>query len=276
MIVMVILVIEANALCISKMVEVKWIKIATQIFDNRKIRQIEAMPEGDSIIVIWFKLLCLAGTVNDRGGIYITQEVPYTDQMLSVQFNRPIATVQLALHVLEQFGMISVIDDILRISNWEKYQNVDGMDKIREQTRKRVQQHRERQRLECNVTSNATVTECNAIDKEEDKNKNKNKDKDKDIRHKYGSYKNVFLSDEEMEKLQKEFPLDYNDRIERLSEYIASTGKSYKSHLATIRSWSRREKEKPSKPGHPKGRDYSRAAMSDLERRLLEAEMKNG
>ena len=67
----------------------------------------------------------------------------------------------------------------------------------------------------------------------------------KPTRHKYGMYKNVLLSDEDMDKLQTEFPHDYSDRIERLSEYIASTGKSYKSHLATIRSWARKETQKP-------------------------------
>lgn len=63
----------------------------------------------------------------------------------------------------------------------------------------------------------------------------------KPTRHKYGSYKNVLLSDEEMEKLMTEFPHDGIERIERLSEYIASTGKKYKSHLATIRSWARKD-----------------------------------
>lgn len=61
------------------------------------------------------------------------------------------------------------------------------------------------------------------------------------IRHKYGSYKNVLFTDEEYAKLQAEYPTDYSERIERLSEYIASTGKSYKSHLATIRSWARKD-----------------------------------
>ena len=60
-------------------------------------------------------------------------------------------------------------------------------------------------------------------------------------RHKYGSYNNVLFTDEEYAKLQAEFPGDYSERIERLSEYIASTGKSYKSHLATIRSWARKD-----------------------------------
>ena len=68
--------------------------------------------------------------------------------------------------------------------------------------------------------------------------------KSKPIRHKYGRYLNVLLSDEDMEKLMNEFPMDWQERIERLSEYVASTGKSYKNHLATIRSWSRKDKAK--------------------------------
>lgn len=64
----------------------------------------------------------------------------------------------------------------------------------------------------------------------------------KEVRHKHGIYGNVLLSEEELGRLQSEFPNDYEDRIERLSEYMASTGKSYKNHLATIRNWARREK----------------------------------
>lgn len=64
----------------------------------------------------------------------------------------------------------------------------------------------------------------------------------KSVRHKYGLYKNVLLTDEDMDKLQSEFPHDYSDRIERLSEYMASTGKSYKNHLATIRNWAKKDK----------------------------------
>lgn len=64
----------------------------------------------------------------------------------------------------------------------------------------------------------------------------------KDVRHKYGQYRNVLFTDEEFGKLQSEFPNDYEERIERLSEYMESTGKSYKNHLATIRNWARRDK----------------------------------
>ena len=90
------------------MADVKWIKIATDIFDNRKIEQIEALPEGDSIIVIWFKLLCLAADVNDSGQVYLTKDVPYTDVMLAVAFDRPLITVQMALSTFEQFQWLYV------------------------------------------------------------------------------------------------------------------------------------------------------------------------
>ena len=73
-----------------------------------------------------------------------------------------------------------------------------------------------------------------------DKDINK-KNSSKPVRHKYGEYKNVLLSDEDMEKLKAEFPSDYLERIERLSGYIASTGKSYKNHLATIRNWAKKD-----------------------------------
>lgn len=147
------------------MADVKWIKLATELFDNRKIRQIESLPDGDAIIVIWMKLLCLAGNINDNGLVYFTKEIPYTDQMLATQFNRPMTTVQLAIKTFEQFGMVEVIDNVIHVSNWEKYQNVEGMERIREQTRKRVAKHREKKKLECN----ATVTQCNATEEDIDK-----------------------------------------------------------------------------------------------------------
>jgi len=160
------------------MADIKWIKITTDIFDNRKIRQIESMPDGDTIIVIWLKLLILAGDVNDSGLVYFTRDIPYTDQLLSTQFNRPLNTIQLALRTFQQFGMIDVVDDVICVSNWEKYQNIEAMDKIREQTRKRVAKHRELKRLEdSNAKCNVTVTQCNATEIDIEKDIEKDIDK---------------------------------------------------------------------------------------------------
>ena len=69
----------------------------------------------------------------------------------------------------------------------------------------------------------------------------------KNNKHKYGEYKNVLLSDSDMEKLKTEFPNDYLERIERVSSYCASTGKTYKNYLATIRNWAKKETPKEEK-----------------------------
>ena len=140
-------------------------------------KQIEQLPDGDTLIVIWFKILCLAGNINDSGLVYFTPDIPYTEQMIASEFRRPLSTVQMALNVFNQYGMIELVDDIVHVSNWEKYQNVDGMEKIREQTRKRVENYRANKKLlASNVTSNVTVTQCNAtdIDKERELNKDNN------------------------------------------------------------------------------------------------------
>ena len=155
--------------------DIKWVKLDVGLFDNRKIKQIRTLPEGDSMVVIWLQLLCLAGNTNDGGLIYLTREVPYTDQMLSVAFGEPLSTIQLALHTFQTFGMLQIVDDVICLTNWEKYQAVEGMQKIREQTRKRVADYRERHKeLPCNVT----VTLRNDEVTPQNKNKNENKNKE--------------------------------------------------------------------------------------------------
>lgn len=239
------------------MADVKWIKITTDIFSDEKILLIEQLPEADTIIVIWFKLLCMAGRDNNDGIFVMNNRMPYTEEMLATLFRRPLNTVRLALSTFEAYGMIDIVDDVFTIPKWDKHQNIDGMDKIREQGRIRQQNYRERQKnlisnVTSDVTNNVTVTERNAIeeDKEKDKEKDNNNNilsdskskKTKPTKHKYGEYNNVLLADEELEKLKAEYP-DWEDRIERLSSYVASTGKSYKSHYATIRNWARKDKE---------------------------------
>lgn len=163
------------------MSEVKWIKITTDIFDDEKVLLIEALPEADAIIVIWFKLLCLAGKQNNCGVFVLNNRIAYTDKMLATIFRRKEATVRLALQTFEELGMIEIVDGVITIPNWEKHQNIDGMERIREQNRQRVAKYREKQKMlledtntcnvTCNATDNVTVTRCNAIDKDKDKDK---------------------------------------------------------------------------------------------------------
>ena len=246
------------------MAEVKWIKIVTDVFDDEKVLMIETMPEADTIIVIWFKLLCLAGKQNNSG-VFQMGQMPYTDEMFSTIFRRPLNTVRLALKTFEQFGMVEIINNTVTIPNWEKHQSLDAYELAKEKTRKRVAAHRERQKaltgcsVTRSVTDDVTVTIGNATDKirEEEIRTEENRvdiveaAPPKPTRHKYVLYENVLLTDEDYKKLVEEFPHDYTDRIERLSEYIASTGKKYKNHLATIRNWARNDVAK--KPAGRKG-----------------------
>ena len=145
------------------MSEVKWIKITTNMFEDEKIDFIESLPESDAILVIWIKLLAQAGKTNSNGFIFLTEQIPYNDEMLAHKFRRSLNVVKLALQTLKQLEMIQYNEEgFLKIANWEKHQNIEGLDKIREQTRLRVEKHREKQKeLEGNKERNVTVTQGN-------------------------------------------------------------------------------------------------------------------
>ncbi|WP_434296350.1 phage replisome organizer N-terminal domain-containing protein [Clostridium sporogenes] len=123
--------------------EVKWIKITTNMFDDEKIKLIDAMPERDTVHYIWIRLLVQAGKTNSNGYIFLNDNVPYTEEMLSTIFNRPLNSLRFALKVLREFGMIQIQENkLIKITNWSKHQNIEGMEKVRQQTKQRVAKHR--------------------------------------------------------------------------------------------------------------------------------------
>ena len=109
------------------MTNVKWIKIATDIFDDEKILLIESLPSADEIIVIWFKLLCLAGKNNNDGIFMMNDRIAYTDEMLATIFRRNVNTVKLALKTFEDFGMIETLNGVISIPNWNKHQDLQKL-----------------------------------------------------------------------------------------------------------------------------------------------------
>lgn len=237
------------------MADVKWIKITTDIFDDEKILLIESLPDAYSIIVVWFKLLCLAGKQNNSGVFIMSNKIAYTDKMLATIFRMKETTVQLALRTFEEFGMVEIVDGVITIPNWGKHQNLDQLESKKEYMRNYMQGYREKQKLltskpNCKTNSKANVSEA---DIEEDKEEDKIRKEDnisahapkstKPVKHKHGEYSNVLLTDDELDKLKNEYQ-DWAERIERLSSYVASTGKSYKSHYATIRNWARKDEQK--------------------------------
>lgn len=143
--------------------EIKWFKLMNDMFDDEKIEYIESLPDGDAIITIWVKILCLASKSNEGGNLMITSEIPYTPDLLAHKFKKTPVQIDYALTIMQKLKMIDIIDNIICVSNWVKYQSVDELSRIREQTRLRVAKYRENKKLlECNATSNATVTQkCN-------------------------------------------------------------------------------------------------------------------
>ena len=128
------------------MADINWIKLRVDMFDDEKIKIIQSMPEGDAILVIWIRIIALAGKCNAKGLVLIEDEFPYSDEMLATIFNKPLATVRLALGTFEKFRMIERTEKGIYISNFEKHQNTEGMEKIREQARIRKQREREKKR----------------------------------------------------------------------------------------------------------------------------------
>ncbi len=165
-----------------KISNIKWIKLSTNMFEDEKIRLIEQMPDADTILIIWVKLLSQAGKTNASGYIYLSETIPYTDEMLATIFNRPVSTVRFALKTFEQFGMISIDEEhFIAIENWEKHQNIEGMERVKKLNAERNKRYRERKKqkqLESKNDSDVSVTSRDGTDIELDIDIDIDKEKD--------------------------------------------------------------------------------------------------
>lgn len=168
--------------------DVKWIKICSDIFDDEKIMLIENLPSADSIIVIWFKLLCLAGKNNNSGVFILNDKIAYTDEMLATVFRRDINTVRLALKTFENYGMIEIVSGVYTIPDWGKYQNLDKIEQKSQYMRNYMQEYRKKQKdkIECKtnsklygkVNSKTNVSSAEVYNKELDNKELDNKEKE--------------------------------------------------------------------------------------------------
>lgn len=217
------------------MSEIKWIKITTNIFNDEKITLIEQLPESDTIIVIWFKLLVMAGVKNDCGLVYITKELPYNPEKLSAVMKRPVNVIRLALKTFVEFQMIEIHNDLIAITNWEKHQNVDGMERLKLQWKEASKKYREKQKTKLIEVNHKTSYDDHNTEKiREDKNrKDKEADSDKTL-----YMDNVLLSDKEHTTLISKYGIEQtNAIIEKLNYWKISNGKDYVSDYGAINSW---------------------------------------
>jgi predicted phage replisome organizer len=189
--------------------DVKWIKLMTDMFDNRKIRYLRKLPDGNSIVLIWVMLLSLAGRCNAGGMIHLTRDIPYTPKMLADELDFEENTVTLALKALENLGMISL--DPLVITNWEEYQSTEKLDQIREQNRLRKQKQRalEAASRDSHVTVTQDVTQCHATDIDIERELETEVEGDKE------NISNLSLSERKKEKRKKEDADSQSDPAEK-------------------------------------------------------------
>ena len=221
------------------MAEVKWVKLTTDMFDNRKVKYLRKRPDGNSIVLIWVMLLTMAGRCNAGGMIFLTENVPYTPKMLADELDFEENTVVLALQALENLNMIVTDNGFFAIAGWEEYQNIEGMEKIREQNRLRQKKWYDKNKaLEApNVKPNVSITQPNATEEEKEEDKEKEKEfhsfipceeaKRKVIGGTLGKGV-VMLSDEQMDDLLDRLSIDeFNKYVEAVAE-CELNGKHYK------------------------------------------------
>ena len=227
--------------------EVQWIKLYIDMFDKRKIKKLRRLPAGNELLLIWVMLLATAGKCNAGGMIYITEDVPFTEEDLADELGFEVGTIKLALNAFAELGMITSEGGFISVANWEEYQNTDKLAEIREQTRKRVAKHREKKLLaQGSVTSNVTVTLGNALEEEIEEDKEEefhsfvlSEDRER-IKLKYmgGTLGQniVFLSDEQFSDLCDKLSIDEMEKYFGIIVDCETKGKRYKkkSHYQAI------------------------------------------
>lgn len=226
-----------------------WLKLKEDFFQDEIIEWLEEQANGKDYVLFYLKL-CLKSLKNN--GVLIRQVgnmlVPYDIEKLGEVTKTSVDTVAVALKVFEQIGLIEVQEGgqlyLAHLNSMVGSETAGaGRKRLQRAQRSGTKQGQNGDNVPQSIENRVKSLEnrTKSIEKESVQDASK---KAAPTRHKYGSYKNVLLSDEDLEKLKEEFPSDWQSRIERLSEYIASSGKKYKNHLATIRSWARNDKTK--------------------------------
>lgn len=191
------------------MADVKWVKLTTDMFDNRKVKHLRRLPEGNNIVLIWVMLLTMAGRCNSGGMIFLTENIPYTPKMLADELDFEENTVILALQALESLDMIITDNGFFSIAGWEEYQSTERLAEIREYNRLAKQKSRAKKKLLEDVIDKSLTSQCGQdTDIEEDKDIDKDKEKDKEKRKKKESSYDEILSrvaDDDLRELYLEY-----------------------------------------------------------------------
>uniref|UniRef100_UPI0039C6181B phage replisome organizer N-terminal domain-containing protein n=3 Tax=Enterococcus TaxID=1350 RepID=UPI0039C6181B len=232
-----------------------YLKLKENFFDSDEMVLLESMPDGYIYSNILLKLYLRS--LKHEGKLMFNDRIPFNSTMLATITRHSVGVVEKAVQIFRDLQLIDVLDNgaiymsdiqsFIGKSSTEADRKREYRKKIEEAKRNLITGGQVSDKCPDKTTPELEIELKKDIELEKDIENvtPSKKSKAKPVRHKYGEYKNVLLSGEQMEKLKTEFPNDYQERIERLSEYCESSGKTYKNYLATIRSWARKEKSEP-------------------------------
>ena len=266
-----------------------YIQLNVNFFEDERIDWLCEQKNGYAYVVLYLKL-CLK-TANNNG--ILSRQIgdmiiPYHVEKIAEITHMDVDVVRVALELYKRIGLVYEAD---AACNFMRLPDVPDM--VGYITQKALYKRKERARkgtpalksgdsagdtkgdkqgdtsgdIAGDIVGDNVAQELRVKSKELRVNSLEIEKEKKEPRHRYGEYENVLLSDRELDKLKQEFP-DWEDRIERLSEYMASTGTTYKNHLATIRNWAKRDRERVRSP--------ARSPQGNIFLEILEEEQKGG
>ena len=219
-----------------------YLKLKENFFDSDEMVLLESMPDGYIYSNILLKLYLRS--LKHEGKLMFNDRIPFNSTMLATITRHSVGVVEKAVQIFRDLQLIEVLDNgAIYMSDIQSFIGKSSTEADRKRKyRKEIEEAKQNLITSGQMSDKCPDKTTPELEKDIENVTPSKKSKAKPVRHKYGEYKNVLLSDEQMEKLKIEFPNDYQERIERLSEYCESSGKTYKNYLATIRSWARKEK----------------------------------
>lgn len=226
-----------------------YLKLKENFFDGDAIVLLENMPDGILYSNILLKLYLKS--LKSSGKLQLDEHMPYTAQMIATLTRHQIGTVERALKIFLQLGLVEQLaDGLLYMTDIELMIGQSSTEAERKRAARLQNKALLPERTNGGHLSDTCPPEIE-IKKEIEIDKEREGEAGRPAPA-YGSYGNVFLTDDELEALKAELPTKWDYYIERLSSYIASTGKKYQNHAATIRRWAEDDRQKT-----PGKREYS-------------------
>ena len=234
-----------------------YLKLKENFFDSDSIVLLEDMKDGILYSNILLKLYLKS--LKNGGRLQLDEHIPYTAQMIATLTRHQIGTVERALAIFQQLGLVEQLDcGLLYMTDIELMIGQSSTEAERKRAARLENKALLPPRTNGGHLSDIRPPEIEIeLEKEIEIKREIEKVRPETGHpsHTFGRYQNVFLTDEELADLQVSFPAVWEQYIEKLSEYMASTGKRYQSHAATIRRWAGEDAKKTVTPS--RNRDYS-------------------